>query len=160
MGNMGGMSLTTFVPEGVATRAQLVTVLYNMEGKPAVDGVTTPLTDINGWYNAAVKWAYSEGIVNGVSANKFAPDAKLNRETFATMLFRYAKYKGFDVASVKGDISANDDAEKVSSWALEAMQWANAKGYIGGMTADTLVPKGNATRAQMATILTRYIESR
>ncbi|MBQ8697299.1 MAG: DUF4832 domain-containing protein, partial [Clostridia bacterium] len=159
MGNMGGMSLTTFVPEGVATRAQLVTVLYNMEGKPAVDGITTPLTDIDGWYNAAVKWAYSEGIVNGVSATKFDPNGKLNRETFATMLYRYAKYKGIDVASVKGDISAYSDAKKVSPWALEAMLWANAKGYIGGMTTTTLVPQGNATRAQMATILTRYIES-
>ncbi|MBQ8697306.1 MAG: DUF4832 domain-containing protein [Clostridia bacterium] len=159
MGNMGGMSLTTFVPEGVATRAQLVTVLYNMEGKPAVDGVETPLVDINGWYNAAIKWAYSEGIVNGVTAFKFDPNGKLNRETFATMLYRYAKYKGIDVAAVKGDISAYSDAEKVSPWALEAMLWANAKGYIGGMTTTTLVPQGNATRAQMATILTRYIES-
>jgi len=161
MGNMGGMSLTTFVPEGTATRAQLVTVLYNMEGKPAVDGIENPFKDVKAkdWFYNAVMWASENGIVGGTGAGKFDPNVKLNRETFATMLFRYAKYKGIDVASVKGDISAYKDANKVSSWALESMQWANAKGYIGGMTTDTLVPKGNATRAQMATILTRYIES-
>ncbi len=159
MGNMGGMSVSTFVPEGVATRAQLVTVLYNMEGKPAVDGISTPLKDIEGWYNAAIKWAYSEGIVNGVTPTKFDPDAKLNRQTFATMIYRYAKYKGINVESVKGDISAFKDAGKVAGWALDAMKWANAKGYINGMTKTTLVPEGLATRAQMATILTRYIES-
>jgi len=161
MGNMGGMSVSTFVPEGTATRAQLVTVLYNMEGKPAVDGIANPFKDVKAkdWFYNAVMWASENGIVGGTGAGKFDPNVKLNRETFATMLFRYAKYKGIDVASVKGDISAYKDANKVSSWALESMQWANAKGYIGGMTTDTLVPKGNATRAQMATILTRYIES-
>jgi len=155
------MSVSTFVPEGTATRAQLVTVLYNMEGKPAVDGIENPFKDVKAkdWFYNAVMWASENGIVGGTGAGKFDPNVKLNRETFATMLFRYAKYKGIDVASVKGDISAYKDANKVSSWALESMQWANAKGYIGGMTTDTLVPKGNATRAQMATILTRYIES-
>ena len=73
------------------------------------------------------------------------------------MLYRYAKFKGIDVESVKGDISAYKDAGIVSSWALEPMLWANAKAYIGGMTADTLVPQGKATRAQMATIMTRYL---
>ncbi|MBQ8696565.1 MAG: DUF4832 domain-containing protein [Clostridia bacterium] len=157
LGLMGGVGNGKFNPEGIATRAQFVTVLYNMEGKPAVDEVSTPLTDIDGWYNAAIKWAYSEGIVNGVSATKFDPNGQLTRETFATMLYRYAKFKGIDVESVKGDISAYKDAGIVSSWALEPMLWANAKAYIGGMTADTLVPQGKATRAQMATIMTRYL---
>lgn len=156
LGIMGGVGSGKFNPEGIATRAQFVTVLYNMEGKPDVDGVETPLTDIEGWYNAAVKWAYSEGIVNGVSATKFDPSGQLTRETFATMLYRYAVFKGVDVG--ESDFTAiYNDADKVSSWALEAMKWANAEGYIGGMTADTLVPKGKATRAQMATIMTRYL---
>lgn len=162
MGNMGGMSLTTFVPEGAATRAQLVTILYRMEGSPSVDGIENPFKDVKAkdWYYAAVMWASNNGIVGGTGAGKFDPNVKLNRETFATMIYRYAKYKGIDVEGVENDIFRKyKDADKVSDWALVAMQWANAKGYIGGMTADTLVPQGNATRAQMATILTRYIES-
>ena len=161
MGNMGGMSLTTFVPEGTATRAQLVTILYRMEGSPSVEGITNPFKDVKAkdWYYDAVMWAYDNGIVGGTGAGKFSPNVKLNRETFATMLYRYAQFKGADV-TYDGDIFRQyTDANKVSSWALTAMQWANAKGYIGGMTATTLVPQGNATRAQMATILTRYIES-
>jgi len=157
LGLMGGVSAGKFSPETVATRAQFVTILYRMEGSPAVDGVSTPLTDINGWYTDAIKWAYSEGIVNGVTATKFDPNGKLNRETFATMLCRYAKSKGIDVDSVGGDLSKFTDANKVSPWALDSLKWANAKGYISGMTTTTIVPKGMATRAQMATILTRYV---
>ncbi len=156
-GLMNGMGGGKFSPEGIATRAQFVTVLYNIEGKPDVDGLETPLTDIDGWYKEAIAWAYSEGIVNGVSATKFDPNGKLNRETVATMLYRYAKYKGVDVESVAVDLSKYTDADGISSWALEALGWANAEGYINGMTATTIVPKGNATRAQMATILARYI---
>jgi len=156
-GLMNGMGAGKFNPDGVATRAQFVTVLYNMEGKPEVADPTTPLTDINGWYKDAITWAYSEGIVNGVTATTFAPNKQLDRETFATMLYRYAKYKGEDVESVKGDLSKYADAAKVSGWAKEALTWANAKGYINGMSATTIVPKGKATRAQMATILARYV---
>ncbi len=156
-GLMNGMGAGKFNPDGVATRAQFVTVLYNMEGKPEVADPTTPLTDINGWYKDAITWAYSEGIVNGVTTTTFAPNKQLDRETFATMLYRYAKYKGEDVESVKGDLSKYADAAKVSGWAKEALTWANAKGYINGMSATTIVPKGKATRAQMATILARYV---
>ena len=155
-GLMGGMGAGKFAPEGTATRAQLVTILYRMEGSPDMGNLYTPLEDIDGWYEAAITWAYSEGIVNGVSATKFDPNGKLNRETFATMLYRYAQYKKADVSG--GEFTAEySDAAKVSSWALEAMKWANAKGLIGGMTATTLVPQGQATRAQMATILGRYL---
>lgn len=157
LGYMGGVGGGKFNPEGVATRAQFVTVLYNMEGNPSVKSVAAPFTDIQGWYNAAIRWAYSEGIVNGVTVTTFDPNGQLTRETFATMLYRYAKYKGVDVSG--GDyVVSYKDAAKVSSWALEPMKWANAEGYIGGMTADTLVPQGKATRAQMATIMTRYID--
>ncbi len=161
MGNMGGMSLTTFSPEGIATRAQLVTILYRMENSPSVEGIENPFKDVKAkdWYYDAVLWASNEGIVGGTGAGKFDPNVKLNRETFATMLYRYAKFKGIDVESGNAELLGYKDADKISSWALVAMKWANAKGYINGMTADTLVPQGNATRAQMATILTRYIES-
>jgi len=159
IGYMGGVGGGRFNPEGVATRAQFVTVLYNMEGQPSVKSVAAPFTDIKGWYNAAIKWAYSEGIVNGTSTTTFSPNAQLTRETFATMLYRYAKYKGIDVSG--GKFTANyKDASKVSPWALDAMKWANAKGFITGMTSTTLVPKGKATRAQMATIMVRYLNSK
>ena len=158
-GIMNGMGAGKFNPDGVATRAQFVTILYRMEGSPDVGGLETPLTDIDGWYKEAITWAYSEGIVNGVTATTFDPNGKLNRETFATMLYRYVKNMGAGVDGVKGDLSAYDDAEKVSPWALDAMLWANAKGFIGGMTATTIVPQGQATRAQTATILTRYLSS-
>ncbi|MBQ8696798.1 MAG: DUF4832 domain-containing protein [Clostridia bacterium] len=157
MGYMGGIGGGKFNPEGVATRAQFVTVLYNLEGQPSVKSVAAPFTDIKGWYNAAIKWAYSEGIVNGVTKTTFDPNGQLTRETFATMLYRYAKYKGVDVGSSNKFVADYADAGKVSSWALEAMQWANANEYINGMTTTTLVPQGKATRAQMATIMVRYL---
>jgi hypothetical protein len=129
-----------------------------MEGSPDMGGLETPLTDIDGWYKDAITWAYSEEIVNGVSATTFNPNGKLNRETFATMLYRYVKYKGGNLGDANEFTAEYTDAAKVSSWALDAMKWANAKGLIGGMTATTLVPQGQATRAQMATILGRYVQ--
>ncbi len=161
-GLMGGIGSGKFDPEGVATRAQLVTILYRMENSPSVEGIENPFKDVKAkdWYYDAVLWASNEGIVGGTGAGKFDPNVKLNRETFATMLYRYAKFKGVDVESVTGDISAYKDKGDVSSWALEAMLWANAEGYINGMTTDTLVPQGQATRAQMATILVRYLSNK
>jgi hypothetical protein len=160
-GLMGGMGVGKFDPEGIATRAQLVTILYRMEGSPDVSGVATPLSDISGWYNAAIKWAYSEGIVNGVTPTTFNPNGELTRETFATMLYRYAvEYKGEAMPEGEADYSAFNDADKISDWAAKGMEWANLKGLIGGMTANTLVPQGKATRAQMATILVRYYDNK
>jgi hypothetical protein len=160
-GLMGGVGNGKFNPEGIATRAQLVTILYRMEGSPDVSDVETPLTDINGWYTDAIKWAYSEGIVNGTSATKFDPNGQLTRETFATMLYRYSvEYK--KEANVAGapDYEQFTDGDKISTWAAPGMAWAYMKGLIGGMTATTLVPQGKATRAQMATILVRYYDNK
>ena len=158
-GIMGGVGTGKFDPEGTTTRAMLVQVLYNMEGKPDVSSVQTPFTDISGkWYEAAVKWAYDNEVVNGMSATTFAPEGKITREQFATIIFRYSAFKGYNTEA-RADLSAYTDAGKISSWAKDALSWANSLGYIGGMTATTLVPTGNATRAQMAQIMMRFMKN-
>ena len=157
MGMINGNSQTTFGPDGNTTRAHLVTVLYNMEGKPDVSSVETPLTDINGWYNAAIKWAYSAGVVNGKTATTFAPNENVTREQFAAILYRYAQYKKIATTD-RADLSGYKDADKISTYAKDAISWANARGYIGGVSATSISPKTGATRAQMATILVRYVE--
>lgn len=158
-GVMSGVATGKFDPEGTTTRAMVVQVLYNMEGKPSVDGIETPFTDINGkWYEAAVTWAYSAKVVNGTSPTAFSPEGKITREQFAAILYRYSEYKGYPVTE-RADLSGYTDAGKVSDYAADAMSWANAVGYIGGMTATTLVPTGNATRAQMAQIMMRFMRN-
>jgi len=159
-GLMGGVGVGKFNPEGIATRAQLVTILYRMEGSPAVDDVENPFKDVKAkdWFYDAVMWASSNGIVGGVGAGKFDPNGKLTRETFATMLFRYAtEYKGEPIPDKKVNFSFFLDGDTISNWAADGMAWAYIKGIIGGMTINTLVPRGKATRAQMATILSRYL---
>ena len=159
-GLMGGVGSGKFSPEGIATRAQLVTILYRMEGSPSVDGAENPFKDVKAkdWYYDAVLWAYDNGIVGGTGAGKFSPNVELNRETFATMLYRYAvEYKGDAVDDVAADFSKYTDADKISAWAQQGMAWANVTGLINGMTATTIVPQGKATRAQVATILVRYL---
>ncbi|MBQ8696224.1 MAG: DUF4832 domain-containing protein [Clostridia bacterium] len=158
-GVMGGVGVGKFDPEGTTTRAMLVQVLYNMEGKPDVSSVETPFTDISGkWYEAAVKWAYANKVVNGMTATTFSPEGKITREQFATILYRYSAYKGY-ATDARADLSSYTDAGKVSGYATDAMSWANSLGYIGGMTATTLVPTGNATRAQMAQIMMRFMRN-
>ncbi len=158
-GVMGGVGSGKFDPEGTTTRAMLVQVLYNMEGKPDVSDVKTPFTDISGkWYEAAVKWAYDNEVVNGMSATAFKPEGKITREQFATIIYRYSAFKGYNT-DARADLSAYTDAGKISSWAKDALSWANSLGYIGGMTATTLVPTGNATRAQMAQIMMRFMKN-
>jgi len=158
-GIMGGVGVGKFDPDGTTTRAMLVQVLYNMEGKPDVSSVQTPFTDISGkWYEAAVKWAYDNEVVNGMSATTFAPEGKITREQFATIIYRYSAFKGYNTEA-RADLSAYTDEGKISSWAKDALSWANKLGYIGGMTATTLVPTGNATRAQMAQIMMRFMKN-
>ena len=153
-----GTSGTTFEPNTAMTRGMLVTVLYRMEGSPAAFGATM-FTDLRqSWYRNAVAWAAENKIVNGIDATHFAPDAKVTRQQAMTMLMRYADYKGYDT-SARTDLSAFRDAGSISAYALDAMQWAVSVGLIQGMTATTLVPRGESTRAQIATILMRFQEN-
>ena len=157
-GLMGGVGDNLFAPNNPTTRAQLVTILYRLEGEPAVTG-QSPFTDVEAdtWYTDAVTWAAEEGVVNGVSATQFAPGNNITREQLATILFRYAQAKGYDV-SPRADLSGFPDAGDILPYAQEAMAWAVAEGLLQGFEDDTLRPQGNATRAQIATILMRFCE--
>ncbi|MBR3424135.1 MAG: S-layer homology domain-containing protein, partial [Clostridia bacterium] len=159
-GLMNGVSGKRFDPNGTMTRAMLVTVLWRIEGEP---GTTKkcPFTDLKAdWYRAAVAWAYENEIVKGMSETKFAPNNPLTREQIAAIIYRYASFKGKDVSNTT-DITKYPDYRSVSGWAVTNMKWAVAEGLINGMREggrDYLAPGANATRAQVAAILMRYLE--
>ena len=160
-GLMNGMGNNTFEPDTATNRAMLVTILWRYAGSP-VDG-TNDFADVpNGqWFTQAVAWAAKNGIVTGVGNNKFDPEGKLTREQLATILFRYSKLQELDT-SARAEFSKFEDGGKVQSWSKEAVQWAVAEGIIGGTSENGklyLDPQGNATRAQVATILMRFIEN-
>ena len=156
-GLMNGVGGGNFAPDSPMTRAMLVTVLWRYEGEPK-EGKNT-FTDVpdGQWYTQAVAWAAANGIVGGVGNGKFDPNGNITREQMAAILFRYAEKKGFDTTA-RGDLSKFPDAGKVSSWAKDAIAWAVAEGIIGGSDGK-LLPQGNATRAQVSTILMRFIEN-
>ena len=163
-GIMGGMGDGTFAPTGTTTRAQIVQILYNLEGTPAVSG-TTPFTDLTAnWYKSAILWAYQNNVVAGTSPITFAPDQPVTREQIAVILTQYM----FHVLKMErtwtpADLSTFPDGAQVSSWAKEAMQDAVALGLINGTKApDGLVyldPQGSATRQQVATILMNFCQN-
>ena len=157
-GLMDGVGGNRFAPNSATTRAQLVTILYRLEGQPAVSG-DLPFTDVEAgtWYTNAVVWAAQNGIVNGVGDDTFAPGNDLTREQLVTILYRYAESKGYDV-SASADLAGYPDGEEIQAYAREAMAWAVAENIIRGMEDDTLKPAGNASRAQIATILMRFCE--
>ena len=155
-GLMTGTSATTFEPNITTTRGMIVAILNRLEGNPTA--ADAGFADVNSgdWYADAVNWAASVGIVNGYSDTQFGPNDPITREQMAAILYNYAEYKGYDV-SARADISSYDDAANVSDWAIESVQWANAMGLVNGMTDTTIEPQGNATRAQIAAILSRYL---
>ena len=156
-GLMDGVGDSLFAPNSETTRAQLVTILYRLEGEPEVSG-TSGFTDVEAgtWYTDAVAWAAANGIVNGTTDTTFAPGEDITREQLVTVLYRYAESKGYDV-SASADLSGYPDAGQVQDYAQPAMAWAVAEGIVEGVDG-TLNPAGNATRAQIATILMRFCE--
>ena len=143
------------------TRAMLVTVLWRYAGSPA--GWQNPFADVpNGsWFTQAVAWAAENGIVNGVGNHKFEPDSNITREQMAAILFRYAAMSGFDT-SARGNLDQYPDRGDVSGYAVEPLSWAVAEGLIKGTDNGNgilLDPQGNATRAQVATIIMRFIRT-
>ena len=155
---MDGVGGSRFAPNSETTRAQLVTILYRLEGEPTVSG-DLPFTDVEAgiWYTDAILWAAQNNIVNGVSDTEFAPGDDLTRQQLVTILYRYAEAKGYDV-SASADLSGYPDADQVQDYAQPAMAWAVAENIIQGMEDGTLKPAGNASRAQIATILMRFCE--
>ena len=157
-GLMTGTGATAFAPNVTTTRAMIVSILYRLEGGPAVSGNSSPFNDVHtsDWYYDAVRWAERTGVVGGVGDGRFAPNTAITREQLAAMLMNYANYKHQNV-SARADLSRYSDADRVSAWAEDAVAWANAEGYISGMTTTTIAPQGSATRAQVAAILQRYL---
>lgn len=162
-----GTSSTTFDPEMSMTRAMFVTVLYRMAGQPSLIGVSIPrYTDVqaNTWYYPAVIWANARGIVKGVTSTTFCPDTPITREQLAVILYRYAEYyKSLDKAYKRTDDLTFNDSDLVSDYAKTALEWAISRGYINGIKNDGVVsldPQGTATRAQVATIIMRYVRAK
>ena len=155
-GLMTGTSATTFEPNISLSRAMLVAVLHRLEGSPAASG--GDFTDVadGDWYAQAVNWAASVGVVNGFDDGTFQPNTAITREQLAAILMNYAQYKGQDV-SARATLDTYNDATAISSWANDVMSWAVAEGLLTGVTNDQLQPQGNATRAQVAAILQRFL---
>ena len=154
-GYMNGVSATEFAPNADLTRAQLVTILYRIAGEPSVEGLANPFTDVESgkWYSNAVIWAANEGIVRGITDTTFAPNKVADREQLATIVYRFNGAEDVDTAVLDGYA----DGSTVSKYAVNAMAWAVENGIITGTTTTTLAPKDTATRAQVATILARYL---
>ena len=159
-GMMTGVSADRFAPASTTTRGMIVTILYRLENEPAVSG-DLAFTDVESgaWYADAVAWAAANDIVNGTSATTFAPNSPITREQMATMLYRFAQYKGMDAVTLQENLTGYPDGDQVSDYAIPAMNWAVGQGLIAGMENGTLVPQGSATRAQVATILMRFCEN-
>jgi hypothetical protein len=148
---MNGVSATTFAPNGSMTRAMFVTVLARLDGTELDNNATSVFKDVptGQWYTGAIAWATKSGLLYGVGDGKFAPNGTLTREQTATLLFRYASRKKYDVEP-RADLTGYKDYNKIGSYALDAISWANAKGIIKGVSANSLAPVGNCTRAQVA----------
>ncbi len=161
-GLMSGFDATTFSPDTVSTRAQIVMILYNLSGDTTdYSKYYVPFTDVrpSTWYYNAVAWGYDKDIVAGMSTTTFAPDGLITREQMAVLLYGYTEK--YAPAYLGGAASLNGfpDAASVSNWAYAAMSWAVGNGLISGIAsngADYLAPSGGATRAQIAAIMMRY----
>ena len=152
-GLMTGVSANEFAPEATTTRAMIVSILARLEGVTSAQAAG--FADVSDeWYATAVNWAANVGVVNGYEDNTFRPNTAITREQLAAILMNYAACIGQDV-SARADLTSYTD--QPSTWAEETMQWAVAEKLITGVTNDELQPQGNATRAQVAAILQRFL---
>ena len=159
-GLMAGTSGSTFSPESTTTRGQIVTILWRLSGSPVVNYLMD-FDDVDpaAYYAEAIRWATSEGIAGGYGGGVFGPDDPITREQLAVMLHRYAQHEGYDVSIGEDtNILSYADALEISEYAIPAMQWACGAGILEG-DAGHLYPQGNATRAQIATMLMRFCEN-
>lgn len=154
---MVGVSDTLFDPHGAITRGMIVSILYRLEGSPAVSG-DAGFDDVPAgqWYTDGVTWAASHKIVEGYGDGSFQPNKSITREEFAAILYRYAGYKGYDTAVEESAVLNFTDAEDVSQYAVKALLWAVKHEMLNGMGDGTLAARGGATRAQAALIFTDF----
>ena len=158
-GILTGTGETTFSPNGPMTRSMLVTALWRLEGEPEASGASGfPDVKPDAWYTEAVDWASQTDIVSGTGAG-FDPEGSVTREQIASILYRYAKLKGWDVSKTASLQDFADGAD-TSAWATRAMEWAYAEKLITGKDGNRLDPQGQATRAEVAAILMRLLESK
>lgn len=157
-GMMNGTADNTFSPKAHTTRGMVVTVLYRLENQPSTSAASFTDVASGAYYANAVAWANANGIVSGYGSGKFGPNDKVTREQLAAILYRYAQYKKYDVSGAKS-LDGYTDAQSVSSYAVPALQWANAVGVVTGKSGNKLDPKGNATRAEVAAMLMRFCEN-
>ena len=159
-GMMNGVGNNRFAPESNLTRAMLVQVLWNLEGKPEASAITE-YSDVasDAWYYDAVQWATAENIVGGYGNGIYGSEDDITREQMALMLYRYAQYKGYDTTQSGADVQDFTDYEDISDWALEGMTWAVNAGLLNGKGNGILDPTGNATRAEVAQILMNFCEN-
>lgn len=157
-GLMNGTGQTLFSPHNTTTRGMVVTILYRFEGAPETGGSQFRDVPPDQYYARPVAWAAANGVVNGYEDGLFKPDEQITREQMAVILYRYARQKGLDVSG-SADLSGYADASQISGYAREAMAWANHVGLINGVGNNTLLPRGSATRAQVAAILMRFCKN-
>ena len=157
-GIMDGVSKREFAPNETLTRAMIVKILYRIEGEPA-GYRSSDFNDVESgrWYTGAVAWAAEKEIVKGYGNGKFGPNDPVTREQLAAILYRYTQYKGWSTAAASGNLDGFKDAASVSSYAVDAMNWAVDEGLLKGAN-NKLSPKSNATRAQVAAIIHRYLK--
>ena len=158
-GLMNGTSATTFEPDTTTSRGMIVTILYRLEGTPAVGASSFTDVAAGAYYADAVAWANANGIVMGYGNGKYGPDDPVTREQLAAILYRYAQYKGYDTTQSGMSIREFSDYAQISDYALEPMAWAVNAGLINGITTTTLAPTGSGTRAQTAALLMRFCEN-
>ena len=157
-GLMTGLTATAFGPNLSTTRGMIVTILWRMENEPAARH-GCPFADVRrgSYYEQAIAWASENGIVTGFDASTFAPDRAITREQLAAILFRFAAYRGMDAVTLRENLSSFQDQAAISAYAVSALNWAVGEGLMQG-TGDKLEPTGNATRAQVAAMLRRFIQ--
>ena len=154
---MNGTSANRFTPYGTATRAMMATVLWRMAGSPTT-AKAVPYADVaeDAWYAEAVAWTTANGIFNGYGDGTFQPDTPVTREQLAAIFHRYAAFTGSD-SNTRGDLAPYADGDSVSDWAVDSIRWAIGTGLLRGKGENRLDPTGEATRAEIAAILHRFI---
>ena len=156
-GLMNGVADDAFSPDTNMDRAMLATILYRMAGQPVASAASFSDVESAAYYANAVSWAAETGILTEVGTDTFLPTQNITRQLLATALYRYAKCSGYAVDG-SGDLAAYTDRDEISSWAYEAMAWANRVGIVNGRGDSRLAPTDTATRAEVATMLVRFMD--